>query len=114
MRDRILPAVGLYANKLGWTDVNPYEIVEVNKSLKTIKIRAMKATLVPEFKPEFIVGGFSAHCVNQRDQEYTYESDPEAEIRTARLHKDGYFYTPNRGSRFSVDAQPRKFYDYNF
>lgn len=55
-----------YANHLGYSDVNPYEVVRVISD-KTIEIREMNAERDDSVKMEFVVGGFSAICTNQRD-----------------------------------------------
>ena len=75
-------------------------------------IRAMEAELDPEWKPEMHVGGFSAHCSNQREQRYTYKSTDQVP-RPIRLHKDGQ-WRDTGGNRYGMSDQPYKFYDYNF
>jgi len=98
-----------YANHLGFTDIEPYEIVKV-VSDKTLEIRPMKCTR--NFKPEFVRGGFSAICVNVGNQEWIIEPSEESPTFKIRQRKDGYFY---KGSmRFSIDTKPSKYYDYNF
>ena len=84
----------------------------IKKTAKTITIRRDKATLKDSFKPEFIVGGFCAHCTNQDEQEYDYEPDENGQIFIAYWSekKHGYYaegclhVTPNR----------QEYYDYNF
>ena len=56
-----------YANRMGYTDVHPFEIVQ-RVTKKAIHIRAMHAVVDPEFKPEMHAGGFVAHCSNQHEQ----------------------------------------------
>ena len=56
-----------FANQIGYSDVNPFEVIRV-VSDKTIEIRAMNAERDNSVKMEFISGGFSAHCANQADQ----------------------------------------------
>lgn len=104
-------AVGNYANHHGFTDIHPYEIVRI-VSRKTIDVRAMKATLVPDWKPEIIPGGFSGRCINQHTQEYTYESDPTFTIVRVRYRKDSNWHS-SLGLHF-ISKTPQKFYDYNF
>lgn len=107
-----VPEVGKYANLHGWTDVYPYEIVRV-VSDKTLEIRLMKAELDPNWKPEIIVGGFAGHCVNNQEQKWIYESNPEAEVIRIRKKKDRDEWT-NNGNRYVVSSKPQRFYDYNF
>lgn len=100
-----------YANHLGYTDVTPYEIVRV-VSDKTLEIREMKCERNPEWKPEFYVGGFSAHCANQHEQKWFITTDESAPVKRIRLGKRGW--KDAHGARFDVSDKPVKFYDYNF
>lgn len=102
-----------YANHIGYSDVNPYEIVR-RVSDRTIEIREMNAVRSnPENKLGFVPGGFVGHCANQDEQEWTITSNPEARVKRIRLHKDGRWRCKH-GERFVLAVQPRKFYDYNF
>ena len=99
-----------FANLIGYSDVEPYEIVR-RISDKTIEIREMDAERDESVKMEFHVGGFSAHCSNQRDQKWIIKSNPSNPVTRIRLGKKGW--TGKRG-RYALDDQPVKFYDYNF
>ena len=77
-----------YAMHIGWTDVNPYEVIRV-VSEKTLEIREMKATK-GEWKPEFVPGGFCGTVVNQCEQKWVIEPDPEAPVIRIRLGKKGW------------------------
>jgi hypothetical protein len=100
-----------YANHIGWTDVNPYEIVKVISN-KTIEIRAMDATRDESWKPEFVSGGYAGHCVNQSNQKWDIISDDDIPVIRARLRKDGYYHSVH--GKHLLGENPRKFYDYNF
>lgn len=100
-----------YANHYGYSDVNPYEVVRVISD-KTIEIREMNAERDPEWKPEFVVGGFSAHCLNQGDQEWIITRDETAPVIRIRLGKNGW--KDAHGRKFKLSDEPVKFYDYNF
>lgn len=100
-----------YANHIGYSDINPYEVVRA-VSDKTLEIRRMNAERDPNFKPEFIPGGFSGHCVNQLDQEWIITSDPDAAVIRIRLGKQGW--KDASGARYQLSDKPVKFYDYNF
>ena len=100
-----------YANMYGYSDVEPFEVVR-EVSAKCLEVRAMKCERVNSEKLKFEVGGFSAVCVNQREQEWKIESDPEGRVYRIRLGKKGW--KNPYGAKFSVDAEPVKFYDYNF
>lgn len=99
-----------YANHIGWSDINPYEVIR-KVSEKCLEIREMKAELAPDWKPEFIPGGFSAHCINQCSQKWIIEPDPSQKVERIRLGKKGW-----KGKRgmFRLGDKPVKFYDYNF
>lgn len=101
-----------YANHYGYSDVNPFEIVR-RVSDKTIEIREMDAERDPEWKPEFHVGGFSAHCSNQHEQRWNITSNPENRVIRIRLSKSGVWKDAH-GRKFGLSDQPVKFYDYNF
>lgn len=105
------PEVGMFANRFGYTDINPYEIVEVNETGKTIKVRQMDAERDPSWKPEFVVGGFAGHCVNnsESDQKWVITSNPDNHVLSLRLSKNGF-----AKGEFWVDNYPRKKYDFNF
>lgn len=100
-----------YANHIGYSDINPYEIVRV-VSDKTLEIREMTATRDDSVKLEFIPGGFSAHCRNQHDQKWHIESNPNRPTIRIRLGKNGW--KDKHGQRYRLDDHPIKFYDYNF
>lgn len=101
-----------YANLIGYSDVKPFEILATSKTGKQITIRWMRATLDPTWKPEFHAGGFSAHCSNQHDQRWTYESDKELPTIKAHLRKDGRYHSTY--GKHAIQDEPRCFHDYNF
>lgn len=100
-----------YANHLGYSDVTPYEVVRV-VSDKTIEIREMDAKRDESVKLEWIAGGFSGHCLNQRDQEWFITSDEKAPVIRIRLGKRGW--KDKFGRRYELGDEPVKFHDYNF
>ena len=100
-----------YANHIGYSDVNPFEIIR-QISDKTIEIRAMNAERDPNWKPDFVPGGFCGTVVNQRDQSWIISSSADSPVVRIRLGKQGW--KDANGRRFQLADQPRKFYDYNF
>ena len=100
-----------YANYIGYSDVLPFEVVKVISD-KTLEIREMDAQLAEGEKPEFVVGGFAAHCTNQRSLKYDIVSNANNPVIRVRKRKDGCFY--KGGSKFKLSDVPVKFYDYNF
>ena len=101
-----------YANHFGYSDINPFEIVRF-VSEKTIEIREMKSEKDPSYKPEFIPGGFSVHCVNQHAQKWIITSDESAPVIRIRLSKNKGWQDAH-GRKFDLSEKPIKYYDYNF
>lgn len=92
-----------------WTDSKAYTIIK--RSAKSLTLRRCKAVLDPEFKPEWIPGGFGAHCTNNDEQRYFYEEDPDGEVIKAFWSeaKKGFYC-----HGLHVIAGRHEFYDYNF
>jgi len=93
-----------------WSDSHAGTIIKVTKS--TITVQRDKATLDPDFKPEFIPGGFCAHCTNQEEQKYTYERDPKGELYT--FHWSNKYNSYGQPGDLMATSGRREFYDYNF
>lgn len=100
-----------YANHLGYSDVNPFEIIR-RVSDKTLEVRAMRAERDPSWKPDFVPGGFCGTVVNQRDQQWIISSDSQGAVVRIRLGKQGW--KDRNGRRYELSDEPVKFYDYNF
>ncbi len=101
-----------YANLISYSDVIPYEVIAISPSGSQITLREMAVTLDPEWKPEFKVGGFIAHCENQSDQKWIITPNPDGFVMKAHKRKDGSFHSVY-GRHLMSDA-PQKFHDYNF
>lgn len=102
--------VGDGATVCYFSDAHAYTIIK--RTAKTLTLQRDKATLKQSFKPEFIVGGFCAHCTNQSEQDYDYERDPNGGIEIARWseRKKGFYVN----GCLHVIPNRREFYDYNF
>lgn len=98
----------VYANWYGYSDVHPFEVVRVI-SATTIEIRMMTATKDPSWTPIWDAGGFTAHCSNQHEQRWFYQSDPNARVERIRKGKQGW-----KKGEFRISDKPRRFHDYNF
>lgn len=109
LTQEILDKGFIYANRAGWTDMEPFEIVSISPSGKTATIRPMDAKLI---QPATClgVGGFSAHFDNW-SQKWEITSNPEYPTRKIRLTKKGW---ASKGTKFRLNTRPVKFYDYNF
>jgi len=101
-----------YANRLGYSDVEPFEVVR-RVSDKTLEVRPMKAERDPSWQMDFRPGGFLGTVVNQNDQKWIISSHPEGRVFRIRLRKDGFWYSPY-GDRYKLADRPVRFYDYNF
>ena len=101
-----------YANHIGWSDVNPYEVIR-KVSDKCYEVRAMQTEKSPNYQPEFVAGGFSAVCLNQGQQKWIITSDEQAPILRIRASKKKG-WADKYGKRFELANEPCKYYDYNF
>jgi hypothetical protein len=107
-----------FCNHSGYSDVTPYEVVRIISD-QTVEIREMDAERDTNWKPEFHVGGFSAHCANQNEQKWFYKSNENNPIERARFSKARNQWQVNHKDwdtprRHNMSDTPRKFYDYNF
>jgi len=100
-----------YANRIGYSDVTPFEVVRFVNA-KTLAIREM-ATFELPWERKFIAGGFLGHVANQDDQKWDIQPDPEAPVVRIRQHKDGK-WRDAYGARYSLSREPRNFRDFNF
>ena len=98
--------IGKYINRVLWTDVDPVgKIIGIKGKTKVI-IQPIQAGQ-NKVKMQYIPGGFAGHCFNQSEQEYDFQESGkpfETSISKSSL----------RSNRWSIDNQPRKYYDYNF
>lgn len=101
-----------YANHYGYSDVNPFEVVRAISD-KTLEVREMDAERDESVKLEFHVGGFAAHCSNQRNQKWFITSNESSPVIRIRLSKTGV-WKDKHGRKFYLSDEPVKFYDYNF
>lgn len=104
-----------YANHYGYSDVEPYEVIEEITPNKYL-IRWMKSAQTEEskkkLKESFVAGGFIGHVENDL-QEWNISSCDETEAFAIRRHKDGNWYDSIH-RKYVISPKPIKFYDYNF
>jgi hypothetical protein len=96
-----------FANLRIGSDMRPFEVVRVISD-KTVEIRQMNHEAI-RLPKEFHVGGFSAHCSDNYNQEYSYSSNLDAPVQRIRLSSRGW----GKGQYYMSD-KPVYFYDYNF
>ena len=102
--------VGDHCHIKHWSDVSPCTVIKRTKS--TITVRYDKAERDPNWKPEWIVGGFSAHCTNNEDQEWIISEDPDGRVETFRWRKTRNCFMNTAEEKLFPEWM--KFYDYNF
>lgn len=100
-----------YANHFGYSDVTPFEVVRF-VNWKTLDIREMATTELP-WDRQYMAGGFLGHVVNQWEQRWDIQTDPDAPLVRIRKHKNGRWYDRN-GAMYELSEKPRKWRDYNF
>ena len=105
--------IGMGATYVMYSDCEPYEVIA--KKGKTVSLRAMNAVRDESVKMDFKVGGFSAHCSNNREQKWIYSSNPDGKVVKVRFSnsKSKYRAWYKGDMRFEIGSAV-KFYDYNF
>lgn len=93
------PEVGMGATELMYSDRHAYTIIEICTP-KKIRLQRDKATRADS-------NGMSDA------QSYTYECDPNGEIITATLRKDGHWRISGNNHVVMLGAR-REYYDYSF
>jgi len=97
------------------SDVFPGVVSKVTP--KTVIVRESQATLHPDWKPEFHIGGFAAHCSNQHDQQWEFSDDPNGRLwKFTYRQKSQKFLMVGSQTKDASDLCGgwRKFHDYNF
>ena len=100
-----------YANQVGYSDVNPYEVIRECTSRKII-VRRMSTNLITPAKM-LGLGGFSAVFDNstQKWECVSNKNYPEIAIRFSKK-RNGWYDKFN--NKYSLNDVPVKIYDYNF
>lgn len=105
----------LYLNEILYSDVNPYEVVEMITPNKWV-VRALDATLKPEAKKDiqdsFCPGGFVGHVDNGYQEWDIRVNEKNPLITVFRGRKNKYFKIG--GMPMSMTLSPIKIYDFNF
>lgn len=105
-----------YCNRHLYSDVQPYEVIEVISDTR-LKLRSMNAVQTEEsvkrLKESFSPGGFLGHFDND-EQEWVCTSDDKGIIVDVRRRKDGHFYEVNDSIPYVLSVKPVKFKDFNF
>ena len=96
--------IGKYINEVLYSDVNPIGKIVGIKS-KTILYVQPVVAIENKTKMDFVPGGFSFHCTNNRSQEWIFEE--QGDIIEVKMTLGRYDWK-------RISDSPRKFYDYNF
>jgi len=102
--------VGDHAHICHYSDVSPVTVIK--KTATTLTVRMDKATRDESWKPEWVVGGFSAHCTNIDEQKWIIEEDENGSVEVFRWSKRYNQYRNTSGEKLFPEW--RKYYDYNF
>lgn len=101
-----------YAIKRVGTDRYPFQVIEIVSDI-TLELREMAATIVPDWKPKFVPGGFAGHCTNNYQQKWVITPSQEGKIVRIRKHRDGKWRDAG-GAIYDLTEKPKHFYDFNF
>lgn len=103
---------GDHAHICHWSDVSPCTIIK--KTDSTLTVRYDKARKSEKWNPQYIAGGFAAHCINNDNQEdwWIIEEDETGKTETFRWSKKYNRYRNTCGEGLYPDWMYK--YDYNF
>lgn len=105
----------LYLNEILYSDVNPYEVVEMITPNKWV-VRELDVTLKPKAKRDiqesFCPGGFVGHVDNGYQEWDIRVNEKNPLITIFRGRKNRYFKIG--GMPMSMTLSPIKIYDFNF
>lgn len=104
--------VGDHAHICHWSDITPCTIIK--KTATTLTVRHDKVEKSDKWNPQWEVGGFSAICTNNEDQDdwWIIEEDPDGYTETFRFRKSVNKYMNKSDERLYPNW--RYHYDYNF
>ena len=99
---------GQYFTEIGYSQTYPWKATRETRT--TITLQKVAVLPDPEWKPDFLPGGFAGHCTNQSEQTWLYGGLTQEKV-TIRKNKKGAWV--HKGVRF-MEGVAREFYDYNF
>ena len=110
-----------FINYTTYTDVEPYEVLEISKSGKTAKVRRMECERINQGEDSFAPGGFCGHTSHgPGGQQWSYKSVDDGSSFTMSLRKNGRWQFKGQqtsrtgGCSGSLSDEPYMYYDYNF
>lgn len=101
-----------HAHICHWSDVSPCTIIKKTKT--TLTVRYDKARKSDKWNPQYIPGGFVAHCINNDNQSdwWIIEENPEGSVETFRWSNKYNSYRNTCGETLHPGWMYK--YDYNF
>lgn len=102
--------VGDRAHVCHYSDISPVTVIK--KTASTLTVRFDKAEPDPDWKPEWEVGDFCAHCTNNDSQKWIIEENPDGRTEVFRWHKRTNHFENTIGETL-IPGWMKK-YDYNF
>ena len=111
------PKVGDKVNIPRYSDVDPATVIKRTRCYCWVQLD--KAELDPSWKPDYIPGGFSVHCTNQREQKWNISRNENGSIEKFYYSKKRKIWLRSYSADSSRCFTPLregwyKFYDYNF
>ena len=107
---------GEYLTETGYSQSYPWKVIATSPSGKTLTLQKVEVATDPEFKAEFVPGGFAGHCTNQNEQTHIFVGLSDR-TKTVRLQKSRYHGSDklwgSKGTEFIANGAV-EFYDYNF
>lgn len=106
---------GEYLTQTLYSDQSAWKVI--GRTETTLTLQEVLVERDPSWKPEFVPGGFAAHCTNQDDQKWIY-AGMGANTTKVRLVKSRYYgsdklWRSAQAGEFIANGACRK-YDYNF
>ena len=113
---RIRSLEQFYCNRHLYTDIQPYEVIEVLSDTR-LKLRSMNYVQtqgsVDRLRESFEPGGFCGHFDNSV-QEWICTPDEKGIVVEVRQRKDGFFYEVGDSIPYVLCDKPRRYRDFNF
>jgi hypothetical protein len=101
-----------YYNRKLWTDIVPYELVEVVSPTHRV-IRELETKKSDDFTLEMIPGGFVGFPVNQDQQKWNYFSNEDNPLISIYLDRKGE-WKDKSNQFYQPYSKPIRYYDYSF
>ena len=103
-----LPEGKMYFTEIGWSDRDVWVVIKETPKTRTLaKVEVAKSD---QWKPEWVVGGFSGICTNQEEQQWVFDHVDLNNTTQIFKTKKGW----SRKGRVFKEDRAYHYYDYNF